>query len=73
MAKKQSWFKVLDSSRLPFYSAPRPFCKNFDGMVLKYVGYNNVTGQIILAQPDVGTVSLNPEHVEKIENPNELL
>ena len=69
---KSRWFRVLDSSCLPFYSAPPPLCTNFDGKVLRYVGDNCATGQVVLAQPYNGVVSLDPEHVQEVEIPEEL-
>ena len=61
--KKPHKFKVLDSRGLPFYSAPPPLSKNFDGMTLRFIRDLPEFGQVLLEQPDGGTVALDYAHV----------
>ncbi len=71
--KTKRYFKVLDSRGLPFYSATGSLCKNFDGLVLEYLGIDSLTNQICLKQPEghSGTVSLDSHNVVEVTK-NEL-
>jgi len=65
------FFKVIDSSGLPFYHAPGALCKNFDGMVLEFIQDIPSLEQVVLKQPEqfghLGTVSLDYKNVLESE------
>jgi hypothetical protein len=71
--KTKRYFKVLNSSGLPFYSATGSLCKNFDGLVLEYLDIDSLTNQICLKQPEghSGIVFLDSHNVVEVTK-NEL-